>query len=121
MYVLCTLPSGAKLRYSHGASSANKTDKALRQSTSRAGKKVDYLLKSGGNELGVGENSGGGRGMKAADPAHVSGNFIDLVKIGIAQVRRISTKISADLAEHGLLLTEPMKELLSDVAVPSFQ
>ncbi|KAI8919803.1 hypothetical protein DFJ77DRAFT_437502 [Powellomyces hirtus] len=39
------LPSGIKLRYGDGSSSADTSDKLLRNSNTRVGKKVDYLLK----------------------------------------------------------------------------
>ncbi|KAJ3279268.1 hypothetical protein HK104_001608 [Borealophlyctis nickersoniae] len=71
---LAKLPSPIKLRYGDGSSKADKSDKQQRQSSSRTGKKVDFLFLVDDLELGVGENSGG------IDAQHMSENFIDNIK-----------------------------------------
>ncbi|KAI8995147.1 hypothetical protein BC832DRAFT_568737 [Gaertneriomyces semiglobifer] len=115
------LPSGISLRYGDGSSAADKSDKLLRQSTSKVGKKVDFLLKRAGIELGVGENSGGGQGMKDATEEHISDNFVSNIKTSVAQIRHAVRHATQRLRDADLQLTDSMKKLISDIAVPSFQ
>ncbi|TPX58177.1 hypothetical protein PhCBS80983_g03328 [Powellomyces hirtus] len=139
------LPSGIKLRYGDGSSSADRSDKLLRNSNTRVGKKVDYLLKTSLFEFGAGENSGGGQGLKVADTAHVSENFVDNIKIPIwilrlervtmisvalraeldhtsnTQIRHATTHVTQPLEDNGLKATAEIMDLFSEIAIPLFQ
>ncbi|KAJ3124002.1 hypothetical protein HK098_001433 [Nowakowskiella sp. JEL0407] len=135
------LPHDVKLRYGDGSSKADKIDKELRESESTRGKKVDYLFKKNGKEIGCGENSGGGKGFGKSSEDHVNENFIDSIKVisdifqislvnllkdsqpqvNIAQIRKEKTRVDSELKAHDITPPPVIQDMFQRIFDPLFQ